>query len=61
MSNFKVELIVIGEETFDEMIDFETVQLMMQSEYVTVAGNTIRVNYKEVTSDGIVRFKGERI
>ena len=44
-----------------EMIDFETVQLMMQSEYVTIAGNTIRVNYKEVTSDGIVRFKGERI
>ncbi len=61
MNGYKVELKIIGDENLEVILDYQTVHLMMLSEYVTIDGNTVRVSYKEVTSDGIVRFTGSKI
>ena len=58
MNEYKVELKIIGHENLEVMIDYQTAHLMMLSEYVTIAGNTIRVGYKEASSEGNIKLSG---
>ena len=52
---------IIGEEKVETALDYRTLHLMMLSEYITIASNTVRVDYKEVTDDGMVKFTGEKV
>ncbi|PLT32119.1 hypothetical protein [Bacillus sp. V5-8f] len=54
----RVEMIMNDTITFTSNVDFNTVQLMMNSDFITLNRNTIKVEAKEVTSDGLVRFYG---
>lgn len=56
MNEYKVELKIIGHENLEVMKDYQTAHLMMLSEYVTIAGNTIRVGYKEASSEGNIKL-----
>ncbi|AZB43050.1 hypothetical protein CEF21_12460 [Bacillus sp. FJAT-42376] len=58
MSKLVIEMVIEGEQVFQESVDYEVVQLMMQADYITVNMNTVRVHAKEVTSKGVVRFYG---
>ena len=54
-------MIMDREVKFNADVEYQIVQLMMQSELVTFDCNTIQVEAKEVTSEGIVRFMGSKI
>ncbi|MDQ1003981.1 hypothetical protein QFZ28_004381 [Neobacillus niacini] len=60
MTQVVVEMIMDKTVRSQEKLDSNIVQLMMQSEYVTISGNTIKVAYKNVSSKGIVKFYGNK-
>ncbi|MTH51830.1 hypothetical protein GKZ89_00315 [Bacillus mangrovi] len=60
MKQVKIEMIIEGEEPFQYTVEFETAQLMMHCDYLTVNMNTVRVHAKEVTDKGRVKFYGVR-
>lgn len=50
-----------GRGEHSSRVDFETVQLMLQSPFITVNGTTIKVKTFEVTDLGTINFYGEEI
>jgi hypothetical protein len=62
MSEVAVEMILKDQNdaTFTKKLHSQLVQLMLNSELVTISSNTIRVETKEVTDKGMVRFLGTK-
>lgn len=58
MGKIKVELIFNNGGIFNEVLDIQMVQLMMQAGQITVKNKTLSVQYKEIDTQGIARFYG---
>ncbi|MBS2969099.1 hypothetical protein J9317_10030 [Metabacillus sp. KIGAM252] len=58
MPQIKIVMIIDESDEFHDTVDLQIAQLMMQSDFITVNMNTVRVYAKEVTSTGIVKFYG---
>jgi hypothetical protein len=61
MREVDVEMITDPNITFSAKIDYQIVQLMMNSDFISISSNTIRVETKEVTDKGLVRFFGTKV
>ncbi|WP_339213949.1 hypothetical protein [Ornithinibacillus sp. FSL M8-0202] len=51
---------VIENATYSDQVNLDTVKLMMEADVVTIRGTSVEVKEIEVTSEGRVRFHGNR-
>lgn len=61
MNKVKVELVLSESTVFFADLDYNLVQLMLNSNHVTIGGNTVKVRTTEVTSQGLIRFYGTKV
>ncbi|UPO88323.1 hypothetical protein [Niallia sp. Man26] len=52
---------VVGNGTYSDTAKLDIVKLMMEADIVTIRNTSVAVEKVEVTSDGVIRFYGERI